>query len=349
VGDISYRLAELAECIEGELRGDGEITITGVGHIEDADPGEITFADGPQLQPLCNTSRASALIVPPDVVVTDKPFIVTEDPRLAFSKVLALFAPDRRPAPGVHATAVLGENVSLGRGVSVGAHCYIGDGAIIGDNTVVHPLAYIGAETLIGADCEIHPQVYVGARVQIGDRVTIHAGAAVGADGFGYLQTEYGHRKIPQIGTVIVEDDVEIGANSTVDRATVNATRVGAGTKIDDQVHVAHNVVMGRNCLLCGQVGIAGSVTIGDNVVMGGQAGINDHVTIGNNVILAAQTGVIGDIAEEGIYSGYPSRPHHQQLRAAAHTLRLPELVKRIKELEGIVEELRSRPGEGAD
>lgn len=343
MGETVYRLAELAECIEGELRGDGEVTITGVGHLEDASEGEITFADGPGVQSLADASRASALIVPPEVEVSHKPFIVTEDPRLAFSKVLELFAPDRRPEPGVHPTAVVGRNVSLGENASVGANAYVGDGAIIGDNSIVHPLAYVGPETLVGADCAIHPQVYIGPRVQLGDRVIIHAGASVGADGFGYLQTDEGHRKIPQIGTVIVEDDVEVGANSTIDRATVSATRIGAGTKIDDQVHVAHNVLLGRNCLLCGQVGIAGSTTIGDNVVMGGQAGVNDHVEIASNIVIAARASVFGNLDEEGIYSGYPAAPHQKQLRSIAHVRRLPRLTDRIKELEQTVEDLRKQ------
>jgi len=343
VGEIVYRLAELAERIEGELRGDGDVTITGVGHLEDANEGEITFADGPRVQSLADSSRASALIVPPDVEVRHKPFIVTEDPRLAFSKVLELFAPDLHPAPGVHPTAVVGHNVTLGEDVSIGANAYVGDGVFIGAGSIIYPLAYVGPETVIGSGCEIHPQVYVGPRVQIGNRVIVHAGASVGADGFGYLQTAEGHRKIPQIGSVIVDDDVEIGANSTIDRATVDATRIGAGTKIDDQVHVAHNVVLGRNCLLCGQVGIAGSTTIGNNVVMGGQAGVNDHVEIGDDVIVAARTSVFGNLSEPGIYSGYPAGPHHQQLRVIAHMRRLPRLMDRIKELEATVEKLRAR------
>ncbi len=343
MAETSYRLCELAERVNGELRGDGDVQITGVGHLEDASPGDITFADGPDLQALCDDSQASALIVPPEVEVREKPFVVTEDPRLAFSKVLELFAPSRRPEAGVHPTAVVGENVSLGQGVSIGAQAYVGDGAIIGDNTIIHPLAYIGPETSIGSDNEIHPQVYIGARVETGARVIVHAGAAVAGDGFGYLQTEEGHRKIPQIGTVILEDDVEVGANSTIDRATVSATRIGAGTKIDDQVHVAHNVVLGRNCLLCGQVGIAGSTTIGDNVVMGGQVGVNDHITVGSNIVLAAKCAVFGDLEEEGIYSGYPADRHHQQLRLIAHTRRLPKLLDRINELEETVEELRRR------
>ncbi len=343
MGEITYRLSELAERIEGELRGDGEVPITGVSHLEDATEGEISFADGPAVQSLADSCRASALIVPPEVEVKHKPFIVTEDPRLAFSKVLELFAPDRRPGSGVHPTAVLGKNVSLGQNVSIGAHAYVGDGTIIGDDTVIHPLAYVGPEVLIGRNCSIHPQVFIGPRVQCGERVIIHAGASVGADGFGYLQTDHGHRKIPQIGTVILEDDVEIGANSTIDRATVAATRIGEGTKIDDQVHVAHNVVLGKNCLLCGQVGVAGSTTIGDNVVMGGQAGVNDHVEVGSNITIAARASVFGDLDEEGIYSGYPAAPHQEQLRSIAHVRRLPRLKDRIDELEETVKELRER------
>jgi len=344
VGKIAYRLSELAKRVEGELRGDGDITITGVGHLEDASPGEITFADGPSLQALCDACEASALIVPPEVEVNnDKPFIVTEDPRLAFSKILELFAPDRRPPAGIHPTAVVEDGVTVGEGVSIGAHAYVGAGSILEEGAIIHPLAYIGPECTIGRNCEIHPQVFIGARVQIGDRSIVHAGAAVGADGFGFLQTHEGHRKIPQIGTVIIEEDVEIGANATVDRATVSVTRIGAGTKIDDQVHVAHNVIIGRNCLLCGQVGIAGSTVIGDNVVMGGQVGVNDHVQIVSNVVIGAKAGVIGDIDQEGIYSGYPARPHHEQLRVTAYSRKLPQLTKRIKELEATVAKLQEK------
>ena len=340
MAETRYRLSELAERVKGELNGDGDTPITGVGDLQNAQPGDIAFVDGPQLASLVETSNASAMIVPPDLRTDRMPFIVTEDPRLAFSTILELFAPDRRPEPGIHPTAVLGTNVSIAEGVSVGAHSYVGQDVILARDAVVHPLVYVGPEACIGEGSEIHPQAYIGPRVKIGRKVTIHAGAAVGADGFGYLQTEQGHRKIPQIGTVIIDDEVEIGANSTVDRATVGATRIGAGTKIDDQVHVAHNVIMGRNCLLCGQVGIAGSTKIGDNVVMGGQAGVNDHVEVGNNVAVAAKAAVFGNLARPGIYSGYPARPHHEQLRVIAHTRRLPDLTERVKQLEQIVERL---------
>lgn len=343
MAEIRYRLSELTEMVDGWLRGDGGITITGVGHLEDAGPGDIAFLDGVRHKALGEKCRAAALIVPPDVEIREKPFIVTEDPRLAFSKILELFASDRRPEPGVHPTAVLGANVKLGKDVSIGANAYVGDDVIIGDRTIVYPLAYIAHECSIGADVHIHPQTYLGPRTQVGDRTIIHAGAAVGADGFGFLQTATGHRKIPQIGNVIIEEDVEIGANSTVDRATVSATRIGAGTKIDDGVHIAHNCVIGRNCLICGQTGIAGSTKVGDNVVMGGQVGVGDHITIANNVVIGAQAGVMGDISEPGIYSGYPARRHGEQMRIIALTHRLPKMLERIEQLERTVAELQAK------
>ncbi len=343
VAEIEYKLGEIAERVNGELRGDGGITITGVGDVREAGPGQIAYVDGAKVMDLCEGCKASAIIVPPEVEIEDRPFIITEDPRLAFSKILELFTPDRRPEPGIHPTAVLGSNVGIGEGVSIGAHCYVGDDVLLGDNTIIHPLVYIGPEASIGESCQVHPQAFIGARVKIGARVIIHAGAAVGADGFGFLQTSEGHRKIPQIGTAIIDDDVEFGANSTMDRATVGATRIGAGTKIDDQVHVAHNVVIGKNCLLCGQVGIAGSSKIGNNVMMGGQAGVNDHVEIGDNITIGARAGVFGDLDEPGIYSGYPARPHGEQLRLLAQTRKLPDLIERIKRLEQTVEDLRRR------
>ncbi len=346
MADITYRLAELAGEVQGMLRGDGAIAITGVGHLHDAQPGDIAFVDGERNLSLSEQSEATALIVPRDMEVSHKPFIVTEDPQLAFSKVLALFARDRKPEPGVHPTAIVEESASLGADVSIGPKCYIGHGTIIGDRTVIHPMAFVSHEVSIGEDCEIFPQTYVGPRTQMGSRVQIHAGAVVGADGFGFLTTDQGHQKIPQIGNVIIDDDVEIGANSTVDRATVNATRIGAGTKIDDGVHVAHNVIIGRNCMLCGQVGIAGSCRIGDNVVMGGQVGVKDHVDICDNVILGAKGGAIGDITEPGIYSGFPARRHGEQMRLLALTRKLPDMVKRMKELEGLVAELEARLAE---
>lgn len=338
---VRFRLSEIARLVRGELIGDADVTITGVASFDEAGEGDITFVEKPELLESVERSAAAAVIAPPQVRPARKPLIVTEDPKLAFSQVLELFAPQPSIPVGVHPTAIIGRGVTLGRGVAIGPYVVIEDGVRLGNDVVLYPFVFVGREADIGDGTVIYPHVFVGERVTIGKRCIIHAGAAVGADGFGFLPTEHGYRKIPQIGTVIIEDDVEIGANSTIDRATVSATRIGRGTKIDDQVHVAHNCVIGRNCLLCGQVGIAGSSVIGDNVVLAGQAGVSDHVRINDNITVAAQAGVIGDLTEPGVYSGFPARPHSHQLRVLATLQKLPELVAQVRQLAEQVEELR--------
>lgn len=339
---IAIPLSKLASLVDGQLEGD-EVTITGVNTIDDVSAGQIAFVDRPELLSVGEASAAAALIVPPQARTSAKPIIVTEDPRLAFSKVLAVFAPQRRVHDGIHPTAVIGASPRLGRNVSIGAHAVIGDHVTIADDAVIHPLAYVGHDVSIGQNSEIHPQAFIGERVSIGRNCFIHAGAAIGCDGFGYLQQPTGHRKIPQIGTVIIEDDVEIGANATIDRATVAATIIGAGTKIDDGVHIAHNCVIGKHCLFAGQVGIAGSTEVGDFVVMGGQAGINDHIKICGHTIIGAQAGVFGDVTAPGIYSGYGAGPHRDQLRILAATQRLPDLVRTIRQLQERITQLEAR------
>ncbi len=336
-----YRLGHLAMLVDGMLAGDESVTITGVASLEEAEDGHISYLSDSEMSSQAENCRASALIVPAGVKIQKKPIIVTEEPRLAFSKVLELFAPQRRLPQGIDPRAHVGENVSVGANVGIGPGAYIADNVIIGDNVVIHPLAYVGYEVTIGDDCELFPHTYLGDRVVLGERVLLHAGAALGSDGFGYHSDEQGHHKIPQIGTVIVGDDVEIGANSTVDRATISATRIGSGTKIDDGVHVAHNVVIGKKCLLCGQVGIAGSAKIGNNVMMGGQVGINDHITICDDVVIGGGAEVYGDIDEPGVYSGTPARPHRKNLRNLALQRRIPRLLERIEELEAKVAQLQ--------
>ncbi len=338
---VKLRLSEIARLVSGELIGDADITITGVAPLDEAGEGDITFVDRPELVEKVESTPAAAVIAPPQVRQARKPLIVTEDPKLAFSKVLELFAPEPSIPVGVHPTAVIGRGVTMGRDVAIGPYVVVEDGVRLGDRVVLYPFVFVGREADIGDETIVYPHVFIGERVTIGKKCIIHAGAAIGADGFGFLPTDDGYRKIPQIGTVVLEDEVEVGANSTIDRATISATRIGRGTKIDDQVHVAHNCVIGRNCLLCGQVGIAGSVTVGDNVVFGGQAGVSDHVKIGSNITIAAQAGVFGDLTEPGVYSGYPARPHSQQLRIMAMVQKLPDIVKQVKELSRQVEEIR--------
>ena len=338
---IPIPLSKLASLIDGQVEGE-EVTITGVNTVDDATDGQIAFVDRPELLPLGERSAAAALIVAPTSRTSAKPIIVTEDPRLAFSKVLAIFAPERRVYEGIHPTAVIGAKAQLAPNVSIGAHAVLGDNVSVGADSIIHPLAYVGHDARIGQNSAIHPQAYIGERIIIGDNCTIHAGAVIGSDGFGYLQQATGHRKIPQIGTVIIEDDVEIGANSTIDRATIAATIIGAGTKIDDSVHIAHNCVIGKHCLFAGQVGIAGSTEIGDFVVMGGQAGINDHIKICSQSVIGAQAGVFGTISEPGVYSGYGAGPHAHQLRILAVTQKLPELLKTVRDLQRRIAELES-------
>jgi UDP-3-O-[3-hydroxymyristoyl] glucosamine N-acyltransferase len=336
---MTVALSEIAAIVNGSLTGDGRIVISGAGSLEYAQAGDITYIDRPELLPMADTSPAAALIAPKNAPRGQKPMILTEDPRLAFSKVLEIFAPRPNVHAGVHPTAVVAASAKLGQSVSVGAGAYVGEGTVLADRAIVYPLAYIGDNVTIGEDSVIYPHVYVGDRVTLGARVMIHAGASIGGDGFGYIQENGRQRKIPQIGTVIVGDDVEIGANATVDRATVSATQIGRGTKIDDHVHVAHNVVIGEDCLICGQVGISGSARIGNRVVMAGQVGVNDHITIGDDIVIGGQAGVFSDLPAPGYYSGYPAKPHNHSLRVLAATQKLPEALRRLKALEGLVKQ----------
>ena len=347
---MAIALGQLAQIVDGRLVGDHGLPISGAGTLDQAQDGEITFIDRPELLSKGEASQASALIVPTGAGRTKKPHIVTEDPRLAFSKVLEIFAPKPRLYPGVHPTAVVGTNVRLGESVSIGAHAFVGDSTVLGDRAAIYPLAYVGHDCTVGTDSVVYPQTFIGDRVVLGERVTVHAGASIGGDGFGYVADRNGRqRKIPQIGTVIVGDDVEIGACATVDRATVSATTIGRGTKIDDQVHIAHNVSIGEDCLICGQVGISGSAIIGNRVVLAGQVGINDHIAIGNDIVIGGQAGVFSDLTEPGYYSGYPARPHGGALRVLAATQKLPEFEKRVRQLERELAQLREEFGRRPD
>lgn len=337
-----YPLSELATIVDGDPKGE-EVTITGVGTLEEANPGEIVFVEDEDRLPHGEECSASALIVPPKAKTSNKPIIVTEDPRLAFNRVLKLFAPDLERYDGIHPTAVVEDGCTIEEDVSIGANAYVGKNTILRQGVTIRPLAFVGPECVIEENSVIHPQTYVGERVVIGSDCILHAGVAVGADGFGFAPTEKGHVKIHQIGTVVIENNVEIGANSTVDRATVTVTRIGAGTKIDDGVHIAHNVTVGENCLLAGQVGIAGSATIGDNVTMGGQAGINDHITICDDVVIGGGAIVIADIDEPGTYSGYPASPHREAMRSLAVQRNLPELQETIRSMQNRIEELEEQ------
>ena len=270
-------LREISEFIDGDLRGDGDLEITGVSGIKEARPNEITFVANAKYRGEMKHTKASAIIIGPDIQCNGKASIRVADPYLSFVKVLELFSWRKKRSAefGVHETAFIGENVRLGERVSVQANAYIGDNVEIGDDTIISPLVYIGQDTKIGSGTLIYPHVTIREEIKIGDRVIIHCGAVIGSDGFGFATVSDRHHKIPQIGTVIIEDDVEIGANTTVDRATMTngATVIKRGTKIDNLVQIAHNVVIGEDCRLAAQVGIAGSTVIKDRVTVAGQAG----------------------------------------------------------------------------
>lgn len=329
-----YSLGELARLVGGELVGSASTEIKGIAGLEDARPGDITWAEDDKRLAQVRESKATAVVVPLRAEAVGKPAIRVHNPRLAFARLLAAFAPPETIPLGVHETAVIGEDVELGPDVSVQAHVVLGDRVRLGKNVVLYPGVYVGEDTVIGDDTVIYPNVTIRERVKIGRRVIIHSGTVVGADGFGYTWDGREHVKIPQIGTVIVEDDVELGANVTVDRATCGATVIGKGTKIDNLVQVAHNVVLGEHCRVVAQSGIAGSARLGARIDVGGQAGVVGHLHVGDGTVIAARGLVAKDLPPRSFVSGFPARPHPENMRVLAATNRLPSLLKTVGALE---------------
>ena len=338
------RLREIAERLEGRLEGDGEIEIRRVAGIEDAGPGDLTFFTNPKYARELRNTGASAVILSDNAEAAPCAMLRVRQPYLAFAKAVALFVEDDRPAPGVHRLAEVDSTAVVAADASIGPFTVVGRGARIGARTVVHPHVTIGAGAQIGDDCVIHSRVSVRERVHIGHRVILQDGAVVGSDGFGFaLRPDGTHHKIPQIGGVVVEDDVEIGANATIDRPAVGETRIGAGSKIDNLVQVAHGVTIGRDVLLAAQVGIAGSTTIEDAVTLAGQVGVAGHITIGKGTIATAQTGIPNSVEPGSFISGYPAISNRDWLKSSAVFRKLPELRKTIADLEARLAELEAR------
>ncbi|MBI4838625.1 MAG: UDP-3-O-(3-hydroxymyristoyl)glucosamine N-acyltransferase [Nitrospirae bacterium] len=331
------RLRELSELVGGKVSGDAELDITGVSGLKEAGKGEIAFLADKKNSKDVQTTKASALITK-EGIIKDGEFsgslLIVENPYLIFAKALEVFYKKPFKSIGVSNKAVIGSDVSLGKEVSIYPYAYIGGKVVIGQRVTIFPNVFIGDNVSIGDDTVLYPNVTIREGVKIGSGVTVHSGAVIGSDGFGYVQEKGGHYKIPQVGGVIIEDNVEIGAGVTVDRATVGNTIIGSGTKIDNLVQVGHNVKIGENCIIIAQAAIGGSVEIGDGVIISGQAAIRDHVKIGSRAIIVGQSGIGRDIPEGQIFSGSPAIPHKDWLRAQSIYAKLPEMLRRLRELE---------------
>jgi UDP-3-O-[3-hydroxymyristoyl] glucosamine N-acyltransferase len=336
-------LKEVATIIDGEIIGDENIIVTGVCGIKEAKEGDLTFVANSRYLPLMGHTRASAIITSRDVKVAPKAIIRTENPSLAFAKMVSLLAPNEVKRPkGIHPTAIIGDKVKIGKNVAIEPYVVLEDNVEIKDNTILYAGVYAGHHTKIGRDCAIYPYVIIRERVVIGDRVVIHGGTVIGSDGFGFSTVQGVHHRIPQIGTVIIEDDVEIGANVTIDRARFDKTIIKKGTKIDNLVQIAHNVSIGENSIIVAQSGISGSANIGKNVTIAGQSGVIGHISIGDNVVVAAQSGVTKSIPSNTCVSGYPAKPHALAKKIHAFTQNLPNLFRKVKELEEEIEKIKS-------
>ena len=337
------KLKELASRIGADLEGDGQLEILGVGGLRESEHGEVSFLSNPKYASQVFKTHASAVIVPED---WDRPapcaLLRVKNPDQAFTQAAECFyTPRPRPAPGVHPTAVIADSVVLGEDVCVGPYCVLEDGVVLGDRTILSAHVHIGYKTTVGCDCLFYPQVSVYELTQIGDRVILHSGAVIGADGFGYAVDAEGVRtKIPQIGRVVLEDDVEVGANSAIDRARFGKTRIGKGTKIDNLVQIGHNVVIGEHSVLCGQVGVSGSSTIGSMVILAGQVGLAGHLEVCDGAIVGAQAGVMKDVPPKEFVIGSPAMNHLTAKKIIANTLTLPKLKERVKRLEKQINQL---------
>jgi UDP-3-O-[3-hydroxymyristoyl] glucosamine N-acyltransferase len=340
---MDVTLDDLARLVGGTVTGDGKTRIRAVNGIKEAGPGEITFLANTRYAPLLAATKASAVIVA-EGTSAPIPALSVKNPDLAFAKIAEhLNGSPVRPAPGVHPSAVVAKGVTLGKNVSIGACTVIEEGASIGDNGVLHAQVFVGRETTIGPDALIYPQVVIREKCTIGARVILHSGTVIGSDGFGYATDKGVHHKIPQVGIVVLEDDVELGANVTVDRARFGRTVIGQGTKIDNLVMIGHNVVLGRGCLLVSQAGIAGSTRLGDHVVMAGQSGLIGHLDIADGAIITAQSGVTKDVPPGGVMSGSPATDRRTHLKELAALSKLPEALQEIRRLRAELEELRKK------
>jgi UDP-3-O-[3-hydroxymyristoyl] glucosamine N-acyltransferase len=340
------KLREIADRLHCRLEGaSGDVEVVRVNGIEQAGPGDLTFVANPRYHGLLGSTRASAVILGHDDEGRAPCAVLRSDnPYRSFADAVSLFYKPDTPATGIDRLSSIAADVTLGAGVSVGPFVTIGAGATVGARTVIHSNVVIGARARVGDDCIVHPHVTIRERVSVGNRVILHSGAVLGSDGFGYArQADGSHLKIPQYADVVIEDDVEIGANTTIDRPSVGETRIRAGTKIDNLVQIAHGVSIGRRLLLAAQVGIAGSTVIEDDVVLAGQVGVSGHLRVGRGVVATAQTGIPSSLEDGEFVSGYPAIANRDWRKSSAVFRKLPQLKKRIAQLEARIAELEEK------
>jgi UDP-3-O-[3-hydroxymyristoyl] glucosamine N-acyltransferase len=347
------RLRDLAEYVGGRVIGDGSVVISRVSPIEEAGQGDITFLANPRYAGFIATSKASAVIVAPEVVgaklaTAGRSFLEVAQPYVAFAKILQLFAPSADYRREIAASAHVEATAKLGENVSVYPNVYVGKNAKVGDRSVLLPGVFLGDRVEVGHDCVLHPNVVIGDRCRLGNKVILHAGVVIGSDGFGYAGSGDQRIKIPQVGVVEIEDNVEIGANTTIDRATLGRTLICRGTKIDNLVQIAHNVTVGENSVIAAQVGIAGSTKLGKNVTLAGQVGVVNHIEIGEGATIGPQSGVPQSVPAGALLSGgIGVAPHHQWLKVMTLLPQLPKLWHLVRTLERQVAQLANRQGKG--
>jgi UDP-3-O-[3-hydroxymyristoyl] glucosamine N-acyltransferase len=343
---MEYPLSHIVDMLGGQLQGDPDKAIKGAAPFEVAGPGEITVAGSPKFIKRIGESTAGAIIVPPQVGETDMNLVTVDQPMVAFTQVVRLFHPAPEPVDRIHPRAVLGEGVKSGRQVELGPCAVIGDRVVLGSRVRIGAGAVVGEDVVIGDDVLLHPNVTVLARCRIGSRVVIHPGTVVGSDGFGFAPDGKRYHKQPHTGIVSIGDDVELGANNTIDRATFGETRIGNGVKTDNLVHIAHNVSIGDNTVVVSQVGVSGSVAVGDNVIIAGQAGIAGHLKIGDGAIIGPRAGIARDVAPGQVVMGAPEMPQKKWLRVQRILPMLPELKKRLEKAEKRIKQLMSDIGD---
>ena len=342
---MSFTAAQIAETLQGEVVGDGSVQLTGLAPADRARAGELTFAENATYFAAAEQSQAAAILVAGPFVSSNKVLIRVANARVALARVLPVFFPPEEHPRGIHPSAVIADSAQVDPTAHIGPHCVLGARVRLGARSVLMGGNDLRADCQLGDDVCLFPNVVLYRQTQLGHRVTIHAGTVIGSDGFGYVLDEGRHRKVLQLGNVIIHDDVEIGANAAIDRGTLGSTVIGEGTKIDNLVHVAHNVVIGRHCLIMGQVGFAGSTRLGDYVVVASQSGIADHLKVGNQAMIGAKSGVMRDIPDGGRVLGIPAAPDRQAKRQMIAMQQLPELLHRLRDLEKQVEQLTARCG----